>query len=253
MIAYMPSATENTGIILHVEAQSLWVEAYRENVNGPVAGTTLSPELGSRRFEVGKRHTASLAELKGRPEWKDHSIWALAMRDMNMQFTPMFNRTALTLTSRMNPTHFVSTFSIPVRMMFVVPHKNALFTEMGICVAVGSGCPLLCNLPAIEADANHVVASVMPRLSLSGPSAIPTAGGTFVVNVLCPDSDDTYPHPVEVELDHVNGYLPLTRLNAEGFASFNVIPFGMQSGQPIKIKAGFRFWEAATEKEVTVQ
>jgi hypothetical protein len=79
------------------------------------------------------------------------------------------------------------------------------------------------------------------------------AGQSVDLTVSVQDGDGVLQDDVTatVYLEALSGYLPKTRLSVTGQATFRVIALGLDAGDSIRIKAGFRHFPGATEKTIT--
>jgi hypothetical protein len=139
---------------------------------------------------------------------------------------------------------------MPVLVCILVPYKDADFTEMGYSVLLPSESSVLeSNIPFERNDSAVPVANpmdFMPSLSIEGPESIsPNAVGEYIITASRFGQPEN--RSLTVYLEAVNGYLPLTRLNVSGSATFRVSSQYMQSGDSIKLKAGFCYRPAVTE------
>ncbi len=60
-------------------------------------------------------------------------------------------------------------------------------------------------------------------------------------------------HDAEVHLEAVNGYCPKPRVRThQGTAQAVVLPLGLEAGDTVRLKAGFKFFTALSEAQVTL-
>jgi len=61
------------------------------------------------------------------------------------------------------------------------------------------------------------------------------------------------PHDAEIHLEAVNGYCPKPRVRThQGTAHAVVLPLGLEAGDVVRLKAGFKFFPALGEAQVTL-
>lgn len=257
MIGYAHMQADLPGVMLDVAPDCLRFSLYRfasDNESAPVRdGAQVSPLLEGRSVVVGEPCTLTLNALAAKREWKDYCIWVASGSMHTLSVASVFNRSALTCDSRMEVKDFAAALHISTFMSIFVPHRQALFTEMGISVS-GNACPLICNLPFSDMDGEMMMDAVFPRLRMNGPDTV-AAGGAVSIQLDClhPTQDVPYAASLELHLERVNGYLPLNRLTYTGETlEFPVQALGMRRGDTIKIKVGFRHWGAVVEKFVRV-
>lgn len=136
----------------------------------------------------------------------------------------------------------------------IVPFADAAsFDDCEVMVVAGSD--FSANVPVQAVDAGFAFVSRLPRLSLAAPDSI-TADGTAQATVRLVDAANA-PIPragVEVFLEATAGYLPKRRVTtaADGSASVRLRALGLEPGDVVKLKAGFKHFTGSAEALVTV-
>ena len=144
-----------------------------------------------------------------------------------------------------------------VAVLLYVPDTEARYSDMAVMPLLGPDTDLLCNLPVAAActparKTGPTVAVVMPRLHLAGPDAAPP-GSTVFCAVEARQNGQPYPGLLDVYLECVNGFLPKTRLRVgDASVSFPVLTTGLEPGDTVKIKAGFRYMTAQAEHGIRI-
>lgn len=193
-----------------------------------------------------------LEDLRRRPWWKDCNVAALGL---NGAVWPV---RAECLEARQSELTHVSLTHANAAALLYVPDTEALFTDMAIMPLLDADTILAADAPVDDElrpgeRARDKIAPVMPRLRLRGPKVVPPDGRAvcFVEALL---NGEPYPGLLDVHLECVNGFLPRTRLRvADEAVSFPVLSTGLEPGDSIKIKAGFRFMVAQAEYVIRVE
>lgn len=99
------------------------------------------------------------------------------------------------------------------------------------------------------------VAGFWPVLGLSGPDTLPAEGsGEYALTLTDPESGAPLIDPSPIAwLEATAGYLPKRRVAiAGGTAAFRLAALGLEAGDRIKLKAGWRFHSGLAEKEIAI-
>lgn len=239
-------------ILLTVETGSLRVASafeVPENTEDAVNGADLSPILAGKFLNVGTLEYP-IEKLRARREFKGGTAWGALMR--HRQPTELYNLWAHTHAQRMEPRFLPGFLEQQYSFNFFVPFADMDFTEMSHKVFLPTEDSLLISnldFERVTTDETTDLSAwpTMPELVISGPDAIQAGGGaSFTCSPFWMGEPTT--RRMEVELENVNGYLPKTRLALNGPATFMVYATGLEPGDTIKIKAGFRYWSSVAEK-----
>lgn len=144
-----------------------------------------------------------------------------------------------------------------VAVLLYVPDTEARYSDMAVMPLLGPGTDLICNLPVAAActparKTKPTVAVVMPRLHLAGPNTAPPDSTVFCA-VQARQNGQPYPGLLDVYLGCVNGFLPKTRLRVgDASVTFPVLTTGLEPGDTIKVKAGFRYMTAQAEHGIRI-
>lgn len=92
-----------------------------------------------------------------------------------------------------------------------------------------------------------------PDLKVIAPASV-TAGDQAVFTVQMLDGlGDASTRDAELYLESVNGYLPVTRRRTQGgTATAAIITTGLQPGDTVRLKAGFKFYPGCADAQVTL-
>lgn len=193
----------------------------------------------------------ALPDLRKLPWWADCNVLGL---DIYGGVVPL---RAECLEARQHELYAALSYDRNIAALLYVPDTEATFADMGVVALTGPETVFDCNVP-VSADLTpddkirEGMAAVMPRLTLDGPDTV-KAGETAQCTVRAALNGQPYPWLLDVRLDHVNGVLPKTRLRVgDAPVSFSVLTVGLEAGDRIKLKAGFRYLVAQAEKTLTL-
>jgi len=255
MLYNNPVASDGFGFIIDVDAEILSIQAYRLKdpmENAGVDGETVSPALaGLELGGVGPVKTISLSTLKGTNQWFDHSNWVFEVDRLSMEVDEGRNLYANTSLSHETPQQFLRFTDKRVAAFLTVPHVEADFLSCGLTLVTDARCPVPANVDVVAFDkAQHH--RTFPEIALVSPGTIaPDATGVFTLTARTAGGDD-YPYPLEVYLETTAGYLPKQRVVVNGAATFKLSALGLDTGDSIKVKAGFRHYSGKAEAIVEV-
>jgi hypothetical protein len=143
-----------------------------------------------------------------------------------------------------------------------VPFANSTFDECFITVNLGAtacACSVdgLANEDIEESSYQHsgyVREMVFPSVKVSAVSPTVKAGEPASFNLQMVDGlGNPMTRDAELYLETVNGFLPVTRrITQDGKAVATVLTMGMQAGDVVRLKAGFKFYPAADDAEVAI-
>ncbi|GHV57102.1 hypothetical protein FACS189460_3080 [Deltaproteobacteria bacterium] len=197
--------------------------------------------------------TVSLAEMKRRQAWKAWSTWGVLFDRGRFRPVGLANLTAESYLHKSEPQ--ANLLSPLQSFIFLkVPFEDVeTFGEIGVQVLLPTtDSELTANEPFTEVTPGDEPGEyfpglgLMPRLELTGPGQVP-AGGAAEVDITPFWLGQPTTRLLRVELLNINGYLPVTQLNLAGPGRFKVLALGLEPGQKVKVKAGFRYFTNAAE------
>ena len=198
----------------------------------------------------------SVDDIKARSDAKDCCWWGII--DKMDDYFPggIVNLTAMSYAPRMPLSLARYGRNVNTQVQFFLPYLNGDFTEADFCVSLREGFRLLTNIPFTTVARNEIGNlrnEGMLEITLSAPdTALPDFPVTVGLQVT--RRGQPIPHPVDIELETVGGYLhkPRIRTDENGEGQFRVIPLGLLPGDSFKVKAGFRFFAGLGEKTIQV-
>jgi hypothetical protein len=194
----------------------------------------------------------TLARFKGRSEFKAVTAWDLRSRDADI--IDWHNQSARTLSERISSDLALRLDAENALLHLYVPFTDSDFLGMSYkIVLLSPQSRIISNLSFTElTPEQHLSAMVFfPSLELSGPDEMsPDSVAEFTCSPFYEGKPTT--RGLQAELESINGYLPRTRLDLDGPKTFRAYSLGLEPGDGIKIKAGFRYRPAIAEKIVRI-
>ena len=241
-------------IALHVAPTRLEIiTALEAEGAGGIEGATVHEGFAGLMLQRPQVFTTSIEELWTHKQWKDASVWCL-------NFGPgtqprLYNFIAESFPTRRTFQNTTQLFGLSSTISLFVPYAEADFSDMHFTVFLSDkGERLVANIPFEEKTREYMETRFrlfLPVLTVSGPDTLaPDAQGEYTLRAFL--GGEICDQPLDVELEHVNGYLPKTRLRVRGEATFRASALGLLPGDTLKVKAGFRYWAAVAEKNIEV-
>ncbi|MDR2041211.1 MAG: hypothetical protein LBP98_02690 [Tannerella sp.] len=222
-----------------------------EDYPGASEGEDLDASLAGKRVYVSTLEY-TLAQFRARSDFKAVTAWDLCSR--NVDVMDWRNLSGRTLSERISSGLAMRLGSEDALIHMYVPFGDSDFQDMGYKIILLSGqSRIFSNLPFVELTHEQHLSPTLffPELELSGPDAMPPDSAA---EFMCSPFYEKAPtmRALQVDLENINGYLPKTRLNLTGPETFKIHSFGLEPGDEIKIKAGFRYRPAVVEKIVRI-
>lgn len=221
----------------------------------------------------GKNFIVRLEELRARQEWKDACVWLITFRGENAIGMPgpvhddlnLINFTAENFAARRDKRIFYALHpEMTLCCAVFVPFASSSFTEMFYQVNLqDQNATFRSNQNFVE----HVSAGFgpgtgpklestefFPTLVLNAPDSIPKDGWLEGTIQAFFDGEPLSDTTLEVLLDSLGGYLPKTRFTiGDTPAPFKLSAYGLESGDVIRLRGGFRYRSSVDEKLITVR
>ena len=248
------------GFVLHVGEDGFSAALYRPaREDDPEAlvrdGGDIGTPLTGMLVAVSAPVPVTYDDLRLRPEFSDHGLWAMPLRehDFRQPFGVPFNRAAETLvTKRTREESLRRQENVPIRLL--VPFRNSAFSDCTLHVATHPDLPLVVDGTPEKMDLQDSIARAMPVLRLHPSELTVPADGYGVAEVRVTDRDGrVLPAFCELHLEETGGYLPRRRVAvADGRASFKVGALGLEAGEAFRVKVGFRHFSGLADLNVMV-
>ena len=241
-------------IILQVETGRLLAglaTEVPEDYPGASDGGDIDASLAGTRVYVSALEY-TLAQFRTRSDFKAVTAWDLCSR--NMAVVDWRNLSARTLSERISSGLAMRLGAEDALIHIYVPFADSDFTGMGYkIILLSPQSRIISNASFVELTHEQHLSPMLffPRLELSGSDEMPPDS---VAEFTCSPfyEGELTTRFLQAELENINGYLPKTRLNLTGPETFKVRSLGLEPGDEIKIKAGFRYRPAMVEKIVRI-
>jgi len=226
-------------------------------------GAVLADRFEDRVFcELGAV-VLDIDALLDRAEWSDHGNWLFPLSTpysagtAGLPLAP-FNRFPVSLASKMPAPRHLAVAGINLPLQVYVPFKTCDFTQCSFRLTLHPDYGLIGNLdPGAEHSAAEIPTigrKALPSLRLDAPGAIaPEETATIGLKVVTGRGRPIGDAAPEIFLEATGGYLPHRRVQAEaGAGSFRFMALGLEAGDTIRLKAGFRHFSGVAEAEIRV-
>ncbi len=241
-------------ILLRVEQDSLELLGIAEDEACGVAGESVHSAFSGRKVVCSELYKLALEDLWGKQDWKDACFWGIGSNGF-MQPYFLFNALADSFPTRRNIMDSRAFMPVVSLVKFAAPFTEAGFEDMTFfALRPHPDSLIISNLETMEVAHSEYFAKIweaLPSLEIEGPEEV-ASEMAVTLSVRAKYQGEPLEHPLDVELEHVNGYLPKTRVRLNGVARFNVMALGLAAGEKIKIKAGFRYAGSLAEKTLRV-
>lgn len=205
--------------------------------------------------------------MLGTVAWSDYAIWSFNAACDGRLAMP-FNRHLATQASREHRYALTAARQEAALLSLVVPFAGQ---DVGNCAFIlkynpGLGCihnfasframPVPApGAPPLDHEQLYGVKSLLPSLRLIGPDSIPAGESADYTVEMFSKNTGTLVDDIETQvcLEAAAGYLPHRRVTiANGSATFPLMALGLNAGDRIKLKTGWRNYSGLDEKIITV-
>lgn len=213
-----------------------------------VTTRTWEEENGERVNSSSRVALWRLDDLRQRNDWQDRTIYSLGLDGT------VYPVRAATAFSHESEGQHMSHARPDHWLRLLLPDTECTFEDCVITVRQPEEVQVSANVDLVSAPADNPDEpgrAILPKLKLSGPDNVP-AGETIVMTVrLLMDDGSVYAGLTDVYLETINGYLPKPRVRVGGeTVTFKVMPLGLDAGDTVRVKAGFRYFSGAREHVV---
>ena len=226
-------------------------------------GAVLADRFEDRVFcELGAV-VLDIDAIQDRAEWSDHGNWLFPLSTpysagtAGLPLAP-FNRFPVSLASKMPAPRHLAVAGINLPLQVYVPFKTCDFTQCSFRLTLHPDYGLVGNLdPGLEHGAAEIPTigrKALPSLRLDAPSTIaPEETAAIGLKVVTGRGRPIGDATAEIFLEATGGYLPHRRARADaGTASFRFMALGLEAGDTVRLKAGFRHFSGVAEAEIAV-
>lgn len=238
----------------HADLQSIFDFGFANGIKDAwVKGEDLAPHLAGRIFVAKNRVCLDQDNGLGAAEWADHSHFVVAT-DGDLLCAPE-NRFIATNGKKSGLDRQLRTEQRSGYIHVHVPFASYNLEQCGLHLMVHEGLGAISNieLPQPEPRVITSAAWARPVLKLDGPAEVKAGeSAEITLGVYSPEGELQSDVTATVYLETLAGYLPKTRISVTGETVFRVAALGLEAGDSIRIKAGFRHFLGATEITVAV-
>lgn len=271
---HFPSfAITNASFVNAVEATANWlrVSTYevKQDANDAVDGATVSQAWAGAFVKLVTRLELTLDELRALPAWSDRSIWTgsgsyVAALGVPQRLTTIFwhNLTAEAFNTKAKAGRGALRDLLDSRIdvspfLLYVPLESSTFDDCHLLSILASPqtIPHLLNgnPDSMFADPGALAEEVMPHLVVQHDTSV-SAGGTLGFTIKAVDrAGNQIPCDSTIYLDAIFGYVPKTRVKlVNGMAYASVQALGLQPGDTVRVKVGWRHFRGDTDVVASV-
>jgi hypothetical protein len=221
-----------------------------------IAGAQLHPALTGKLVCLSAPLQVEVADLKARAEFADHGLWCWPISmDMASSFGLPFNRFAETTVTKRGAeeAHRRKETSL---IKLCVPYRDAPLSEWGLHVNTHPDWPLVVagGMAVFGADFYDFTATIYPRVVAPGSLDLAAEGDVAIpLRLTNPAGEILAQADADLYLESTGGYLPRTRIRVtDGLGVARLRALGLEAGDSVKVKIGFRFFSGAAETIVRV-
>ena len=236
----------------HAEPDADW--DYRSKL---IDGAILDPRFVGKTFEPLGGVCLDLDSPLGIAEWSDYGNWVFPLDHFGAPGTP-FNRYIETTNTKARTPRLLQLKKVNCALQIYVPFGSCDFSNCSFSLALHPDFGVIGNMdPGAEvtfADVLKGASRAFPKLAISGPTEVAIDGSALLTLSLKTSSGtlikDASP---QVYLEQTAGYMPKCRVvPQDGKAQFKVMALGLDVGDTIRVKAGFRHYGGLAEHTLQV-
>lgn len=211
-----------------------------------VRGEHLRSELATLWFVEKSAISLKRSELLGSVEWSDHARWVFGVDREGRLSTP-FNSVLETAISKAPVTRTLVDRQVSAAVQVFVKFRDHNFSAVDALVTYHPDLQFKTNTLDVKPYLDsYTFDHFYPRIIVDGPDTI---GDLATVQVrLVDENDEPIVKSTELFLEVISGYVPTIRVNlVDGVGSFRVLPLGLNAGEKIRVKIGWRQWTGVAE------
>lgn len=260
MIYVNAKTNDGLGFFLTVEPETLVIQGFRLLPEDQAGHTQYAPGeafhpllAGFKIAHIGEAKVFQLAALKASNQWFDHSNWFFGVNPDTLDVLEGRNLYADTaITHEGAKEYSISARQQRPAFFLTVPHVGATFADCGITVICDKRLPLITENETVAYNPDEHMHKTFPVIQIEGAGEVAHDGFVALTISAKTTEGGVYPHPLEVYLEVTAGYLPKQRIEVNGSATCKVYALGLDAGDSIKLKAGFRFYSGKAEALIKV-
>jgi hypothetical protein len=239
-------------LLRHAKPKTDWT--YRSKL---IDGGVLDPRLSGQTFKPLGGVCLDLDAAMGDAEWSDYGNWVFPLDHQGAPGTP-FNRYIETTNTKARTPRLLQLKKVNCALQVYVPFGSCDFSNCSFSIALHPDYGMVGNLdPGTKITFAEVLkgaSRAFPKLAISGSAEV-TADGSVLLTLSLKTSSGTLIKDAspQVYLEQTAGYLPKCRVvPQDGKAQFKVTALGLDVGDSIRVKAGFRHYGGLAEHTMQV-
>jgi len=205
----------------------------------------------------------SARELRAGRDWSERQAYLAGFDWLTGRFRSPVPLSTFTMSTRFSATDasrhvWNGNFLVGLN----VPFSNSTFDECFITVNLGQGA-CACFVDGLADEdieeapyqySGYVREMVFPSVQVNAVAPTVKAGEPATFNLQMVDGlGNPITRDADLYLETINGFLPVTRRTSQGGkAVATVLTTGMQAGDAVRLKVGFKFYPAADDAEVAI-
>lgn len=230
----------------------------------PVTGTVASGKvIGSKqpdaKYTLSSVSNIDLKTRIGAGEWVDRSNW-LFLLDGEKPLPPI-NLNAETHRTKQRSPRYLEQNKLNCALQMIVPFASRALTDCSFSLCYNADHGFASNLVTwdeadlIEVTKNGYNFKWYPVFELTGPKTIKADGTAYLtLKLRTPDGETLPGESTEAYFETVSGYLPKTRvpISGEGEVKIKAMALGLEAGDEMRVKVGFRHYTGVSEHTLQV-
>jgi len=239
-------------LVRHAASDADW--EYRSKL---IDGAILDQRFADRTYEPLGGVCLDLDSALGIAEWSDYANWVFPLDQQGAPGTP-FNRYIETTNTKARTPRLLQLKKVNCALQIYVPFGSCDFANCSFSIALHPDFGMIGNLdPGAKVTFAEVLkgaSRAFPKLAISGPTEV-TADGSALLTLSLKTISGTLIRDAmpQVYIEQTAGYLPKSRLvPQDGKAQFKVMALGLEVGDSIRVKAGFRHYGGLADHTLRV-
>lgn len=222
-----------------------------------LANLTAATEL----FDMATHHKWDAVDLKS----KIDELYGANYSNHTLGVIHIVNMAALTLPTKTNLSGLRNVVSGTRLMHLFFPLTTTKLSKVPFVVAAYPGMEVRSVEPIIPSESDSIMTNsiiqewitnncTVPVIKIVGPiSIVKDKHAVLEVSVTNRKDGSIITDPIELYVEHVNGYVPYSRITTvDGKCTIPVSAMLMTPGDTIKVKVGFKFYTSLADHELEV-
>ena len=205
--------------------------------------------------EETRKILLKITDLRRRPEYSSGVSWILipVFNDAGEPSFNFLNIAARTYSEKLEAKLWWQMEKRRNYLTMFVPFENCSFEEMSYIIFTSKGSEVESNktFTASEETPRQILRPVRADFRIDGPDTLtPDSSAEYIITAT--QAKEPTNRPIEVVLENRAGYLSKNHFILRGQEKFKVYSLGLEPGDVLQVRAGFRFWSSITMKEIKI-